>query len=120
MARAKRRPEPEPEVDDEVEIEPTERDYVMARLAAGRAAAQAAINAIDESLHFFINPDDDKTGKHRRDMLEEALEAAGVVCRALECAEEVIPEVDFKECEPWEEEEDGDEEEEDADDDDDE
>lgn len=84
------------------------RDYVMARLAAGRSAAQSAIQAIDDALAFFVNPDEDKTGKERRDLLEAALEDAGVLCRALEAAEEEIPEVDFKACEPWEEEEDDD------------
>lgn len=100
---------------EEVEIEPTERDFVMARLAAARAAAQQAVNAIDESLHFFINPDDDKKGKKRKEMIDEALEAMGVATRSLEMAEVTVDEIDPLEEEPWEE---GDEDEEDDEEDD--
>lgn len=89
-----------------VEAGDAARDFVMARLAAGRSAAQSAIGAIDDALAFFVNPDDDKTGKERRDLVETALEDAGVLCRALESAEEQIGEVDYKMCEPWEDDDD--------------
>lgn len=105
---------------EEIEVDPTERDFVMARLAAARAAAQQAVNAIDESLHFFINPDDDKKGKKRKEMVDEALEAMGVATRSLEMAEITIDEIDPLEEEPWEEgddEEDGDEDEDEEEDD---
>lgn len=92
------------EDDDELEI--TERDYVMARLAAARAASQQAVTAIDESLHFFVIPEDDKSGKKRREMIDEALEAMGVATRSLEAAEEILPEVDMTEGEPWDDDED--------------
>ena len=107
MARAKRKPKPEPEL----EVDP--RDFVMARLAAGRAAAQAAINAIDESLNLFVNPDEDKSGNERTTEVAEALEALGVACRAIESAEAMLDDVDFSEGEPWEEIDDEDDEEDD-------
>jgi hypothetical protein len=99
----------------EIVVESDPRDFVMARLAAGRAAAQAAINAIDDAMNLFVNPDDDKGGKEREADVEEALEALGVACRAIEAAEESLDEVDMTEGEPWDEEVDEDEDEEDGD-----
>ncbi len=104
----------------EVELEATPRDFVMARLAAGRAAAQASIEAIDEALNLFVDPDQDKKGKERKELVESALESMGCASRALESAEETIDQADMAEYEPWDEDEgedDGDDEEEEADDD---
>lgn len=103
MARARKQPDPEPS-DDEDGI--AARDFVMARLAAARASATNTIAAIDEINALFINPDDDASGKKRREALADALDEAGALCRALECAEEEIDEVDMKAPEPWEEEDD--------------
>lgn len=99
----------------------TERDYVMARLAAARSALTDALTAVDESIELFVNPDEDKSGKDRRDAIETALDAAGAASRALEAADEVAPQVDWKEGEPWDDEdesEDDDSEEEDSEEDD--
>lgn len=102
-------------LDDEIEV--TERDYVMARLAAARTAAQSSIEAIDEALALFVDPEEDARGRQRKELIDAALEAAGCVARALEDAENVLPDVDYEECEPWdsdeEEESEGDDEEED-------
>ena len=111
MAKTRRKPEPE--------IEITERDYVMARLLAARSAAQDALNAIDEAAELFTNPDEDKKGKHRVELVDTALEASGAASRALESAQEVLDDVDMQEGEPWDDEsEDDDSEDEDTEEDD--
>jgi hypothetical protein len=122
MAKAKKR---KPAVrkarkeDSHPDVELTERDFVMARLAAARAASQSAITAIDEMLNLFVNPDQDRSAKEREECLDEALEAMGCATRALESAEMVYGELDDEDLEagePWEEsddEEDDDEEDED-------
>lgn len=94
-----------------LEISP--RDYAMARLAAARVAAQSAMDAIDDALAYFVDPDEDERARERKELIETALESAGMCSRALECAQEAMPVVDPEECEPW----DGDEDEEDEDDD---
>jgi hypothetical protein len=85
----------------ELELDPSARDFVMARLAAGRAAAQTAITAMDEVLNLFVNPDQDKRGKEREELIGEALEALGCACRATEMAEATFDQVELDECEPW-------------------
>jgi len=94
----------------EVVVQADPRDFVMARLAAGRAAAQSAINAIDDAMNLFVNPEDDKGGNERIADIEEALEALGVACRAVEAVEESIEDVDMSEGEPWDDEDEDDEE----------
>lgn len=96
-------------------IEITERDYVMARLAAARSAAQSTVEAIDEALAMFVDPEEDSRGKERTELVDAAIEAAGCASRALEDAAEILPDVDFEEGEPWEDEEDEDDEEEEQD-----
>lgn len=110
MPRAKPK---KPVAAESTDLEPTARDYVMARLAAGRAAAQSAVNAIDEALNLFVNPDEDDDGGERTEMIDEALEALGVASRATEAAEKGMSELendDIEAGEPWDE-EDGDEDE---------
>ena len=88
------------------------RDATMARLAAARASAQAALDAIDETLMLFVNPDEDKSGKKRKSMLDDASVAAGEASRALEAAQANFDELeaeDLKSGEPDQEEEDDDE-----------
>ncbi len=105
MARARKQPDPEPEEEkDDDELEITERDYVMARLAAGRNAAKAACDAIDEAIALFVNPDDDMKGKERHQLVDDALQSLGAATLATQAAEEVLPDVDMGECEPWEDE----------------
>lgn len=82
-------------------IEASPRDFVMARIAAGRAAAQSAIEAIDDALNLFVNPDQDRRGKARSELIGEALEALGCACRAVEMAEATLDQADMRECEPW-------------------
>lgn len=104
MARA-RRIEREPEsADGDDESEFSERDFVMARLAAARNSLQAAIDAIDEAVGLYVNPDDDAKGKERAELVDTAVDAVGVASRCLEAAEEMVDEVDPQECEPWEDE----------------
>jgi hypothetical protein len=116
----RRLPTPVPEIEDG---DHNVRDFVMARLMAARASAQAVIEAIDVAASAFVNPESDAKGRERREVIEDALEAAGTVSRALESAEaelEVFDADDWKEREPWEDEdgEEDDDEEEDEDDDD--
>jgi len=105
--RPRRAPTPEVE-DDELEIDPSERDFVMARLAAGRSAVTDALTAIDECLGLFVNPDEDKKGTEREALIAAALESLGCASRAVETAEATLDQVDMDECEPWD---DGDEDE---------
>lgn len=100
--RAKRKPV------IEVELDVSARDYVMARLSAARSAAASAIDAIDDAIGIFVEPDDDEDGSERKELVDAALEHIGVATRALETADEILPQVDNAECEPWDE--DGDEE----------
>ena len=95
-----------------VEIETSPRDFVMARLAAARASAEAAIQAIDDAVTLFVNPQDDKKGKERAELVESALEALGCATRAAESAEEVLGQVDPLEIEPWDDDGDDDDEDE--------
>lgn len=107
-------PKKAPKDDDELEV--TDRDFVMARIAAGRTAAHDAITMLDEALSLFISPTEDRKGKKRTEQISSALEALGVACRAIETAEANMGEYDPEEEEPW----DIDEDEEDLDDDEDE
>jgi hypothetical protein len=110
MARARKQPEPVEEATEEQEEEAlAARDFVMARLLAARAAAADAIAAIDEAALLFVDTGDDATGKKRKQLVDEALESAGILCRALESAEDgVLEGYDTEAGEPWEEEEDDD------------
>lgn len=82
----------------------TFRDHAMARLAAARALAQSAVDACDDAINMFLEPEEDEKGIERAELIEAALESAGAACRALEACEEVFPHVDKVECEPWDEE----------------
>ena len=83
------RDDDEEDDDDEAVIEPDSRDFVMARLAAARVAAQAAIENIDNILGHFVDPDDDKDGTERGELFEGALEAVGEATRGIEAAQHV-------------------------------
>lgn len=96
MARARRR-EPEPQTDA------TLRDFVLARLAASRNAAQAAIDAIDETVALFMDPSEDPGGDERKKLMDGVLQALQDATAAAECGEAELGEVDMKEVEPWEE-----------------
>ena len=104
--------EPEPDVreDDELDDEAILRDFVMARLAAGRALAAEAVKECDEALALFVNPSEDAKGKDRKEAVATALELLGSASRAIEAAEEALPDVDYEMGEPWED-DDGDEDE---------
>jgi predicted ATP-grasp superfamily ATP-dependent carboligase len=110
-------PKPSPRSRVRVELDVSPRDFVMARLAAARASAQASIDAIDECISVFVNPEDDKKAKERTELVDAALESMGCATRALESAEEFFDQIDPTEGEPWDEEEpeDDDEEEDDED-----
>jgi hypothetical protein len=86
--RAKKR-EVEVEEDDESDELLTFRDFVMARLAAARVSAQAAIEQIDAALGHFVDPDEDKGGTERGELLEGALEAIGEASRGIEAAQHI-------------------------------
>ena len=88
-----------------VEIEVSERDFVMARIAAARALMRAADEALDGFITLCLDPDEDDTGEDRASLLEDALNQIGSATRALESAEQAMPQMDTEEIEPWEEEE---------------
>lgn len=93
-------------VEEEDEI--TTRDFAMARLAAARASAQAAIDAIDDAVTAFVEPEEDEKGTERTELVDAALECLGRATRALESCAEILPQVDMTECEPWDEDSDDD------------
>lgn len=86
-----------------IDVGPTERDYVMARLAAARVAAQDAVGAIDEAMGMFVHTDEDTKGTKRGELVQVVLEALGDASRAMESAEEAMEDIDPEEREPWEE-----------------
>lgn len=86
-----------------VTVDATARDFVMARLAAARTHAQAAVEALDEALAHWTSPEEDDDGKERAECLEEALTALGCATRSAECAEESAKHADLNELEPWDE-----------------
>lgn len=88
----------------ELKVEVTERDFVMARLAAAAVSARGAADALDEALAIFVNPDEDDKLKERKELLATALEGLGCATRAAESAEEIIDQVDPEEREPWDDE----------------
>ncbi len=90
----------------EVEFDPDARDFVMARLAAARVSAAAAVTAIDEAIELFVDVEEDEDGGDRTEAIAAALEDVGRATRALEAAEERMPSVDPEDCEPWDTEED--------------
>lgn len=106
MAKArKKKRKHEDDADDEIEVvdeaedeadedDAIERDFVMARLAAARTSFQAAIDAIDEALALFVNPDDDDDGGEREELVDTAVEAAGAGTIALQSAETAWGEAD--------------------------
>lgn len=101
MPRAKKKTRQE-EPEDEEGIEPSARDFVMARVAAARVIAQEAVDGCDAILALFVDPDSDKEGDERSEIFESAIESAGELSRSLETAQEVwqSDEVDPKEGEP--------------------
>jgi len=99
----RRKRAPEPSDNDDTDAAATARDYVMARMAAARSCAQIALESIDEGIALFVVPGEDKSGKKRLEAVEIALEQLGCATRAMECAEESLPDVDNDEEEPWDE-----------------
>ena len=106
----------------QVEVE-NPRDFTLARLAIARGSLQAAIEAIDDCVGAFANPESDKRGKDRRELIGDALECTGTANRALEAAEQEIKDsfeaATWQEREPWEDDDEDDEDDEDDDEDDD-
>jgi hypothetical protein len=73
--------------EDEDDDHAIDRDYVMARLAAARTSAQASVDAIDEALALFVNPDEDEDGGERTDLIDTAVEAIGAATISIQEAE---------------------------------
>jgi len=96
MARSKRK--------HEVRVDADARDEAMARLAAARIYATSVVESIDDALAFFVEPEEDATGRKRTQAINDALESAGAASRALEAASETMAVVDPEQCEPWDEE----------------
>lgn len=84
------------------DLDVTNRDFVMARVAAARLSSQAAQDAMDELIGLFLTPEDDPKGKKRKEALGAALEQLGYATRAMESAEDALPHVDNDEGEPGE------------------
>jgi len=84
------------------------RDFVMARLAACRAALAIAMDQLDESIIHFIATDDDSKGSKRSKLLEGIDESIGEAARGVQLAQSMWEDVDPKEEEPELEEDDED------------
>ncbi len=100
--------------------DPTERDYVMARLAAARSSAAAALTLIDQAMEHFVDPEgtDDEDGNERNTCFEGAAEALGAASRSVEDAQKIweTDDVDPEDGEDYGEEDGDDEEDEDDED----
>lgn len=98
--------EEEAEEEEKEEIDAANRDYLMARVGAALASAKAVVEACTDFLAICVNPDDDKKGKERKQLIADALEAAGSASAALDdaegCAKQINPAA-FTMEEPWEE-----------------
>ena len=70
------------------------RDFVMARLAACRAALVMAEAALDECLVYFVDPSDDARGKERGELLEAVDAQLGEAARAIQLAQQEWVDVD--------------------------
>lgn len=117
MARSRREPEePDDDEDDEEEDEDevdealVNRDFIMARALGAISSLDAAKAALIELGGLFVNPDDDQSGKKRREAIEEATEAASCALRGLEemsaIAKDKKIEIAWAAPEPFDEEED--------------
>jgi len=95
------------------------RDFVMARLAATRIHLQTGLDLVDEAIAFFVDPSDDKKGKHRSEILEGIDAAAGDAARSVQLAQAAWEDVDASEGEPEPDDDDDDDDNDDDDDDDD-
>lgn len=96
------------------------RDFVLARSGIAIGQLVAATAALTDAMALYVQPDEDKKGDERKELLGHALEHASAACRALEAAEEVIEDVNPRDVEPWDDEEDDDDEDEDEEEEDDE
>ena len=79
------------------------RDFIMARLGAARAYSALIAEQIDECLSLFIEPDEDRDGKERIDLLESISEVSGLLSRAVETAQtgfETLGKSELREGEP--------------------
>ncbi len=85
-----------------VTVDESPRDFVMARLAAARSHAAAAVEAIDDAIMHWTDPSEDDDGTQRKEALEAALDELGSATRSAECAEETAEHADICESEPWE------------------
>ena len=105
MPKSKRREREERDDEDGQTEGEAARDYVMARAAAARVSLKAASDAIDEMIALFITPDEDGSGRTRKELADDALEAASCGVRGLEDLIENLDDCDMKAEEPWESEE---------------
>ncbi len=71
----------------EIEVVADPRDFVMARIAAAIASAQSGIDALLEAALHFADPDDDRQGKKRKELLDDADESLGIASRAVQAAQ---------------------------------
>lgn len=83
------------------DVNPTEaRDFVMARLAACRANIYMVADALDDCLCHFADPDGDKEGKERAELLEAIDDGLGEAARAVQMAQDMFGDIDTAEGEP--------------------
>ena len=76
------------------------RDFTMARLAACRAYLADASKDLDEALENFVQPDSDRSGKKRAELLERIDDEIGLAAIAVQAAQGGLEDVDPAEGEP--------------------
>jgi len=76
------------------------RDFTMARLAAARTLIASAAQACDDCLAMFVDPDSDRSGKERAELLEQIDDGLGIAATAVQAAQQSWEDVDPQEGEP--------------------
>ena len=117
MGHPFRTPAPGPSPDDEedeIQLEGEAlRDYILARSAVALSALDSAKTGILDAVAMFVSPSDDRKGRTRARLLNEAIESSAIATRALEdamealnVADEPVVKVAAEAIEPWEEDDD--------------
>ncbi len=70
------------------------RDVLLSRLAAARGFAMRISNQLDETIEFFLLPDEDSKGHERTDLIDGVIEDAGRLSRVMEKVQELFEDYD--------------------------
>jgi len=83
------------------EEQSTQRDFVLARLAAARAHSARISEGLESCIDFFLFPEEDEDGEGRKEILEALLDDIGGLTRSVDAAQTGCEgDFDFSEGEP--------------------